>query len=412
MRRPRSARQPGGPRGLLAAALLVALGTLAPTWPDAAAAAQPGIPALAPGASQVAAIPEVSAAGAVLWDPADDRVLYGKQEAAGRPMASTTKIMTALLALEAGVVDEEIMVSSTAAALGEIGGAANLGLVAGQRVPARSLLTGLIVRSGNDAAVAVAEHVAGSEAAFVEKMNARAAELGLESTGFVNASGLTDDLSHQASPLDLARLAQVAMSHPDFAAWAATTFLDVPGLPRNPSRNELLTIYPGATGVKTGYTDLAGLCLVASATRDGRTLFAVVLGSQDSFADAIALLNHGFDDFRRPAPLGTGDAAAVYRWAGVEVAALAAETLTATAPVTARVTWRAVLDAGAQPPVEASAPLGTGQLLIDGEVVRETQLHAATAVAPVPRTGDGAVGAALQDAVRAFSRLHVVERAA
>jgi serine-type D-Ala-D-Ala carboxypeptidase (penicillin-binding protein 5/6) len=362
-----------------------------------------------PAAAQVGRTPpEVTARGAVLWDPADGRILHGVAEDVSRPMASTTKIMTVLLAIEAGAIDDAVTVSADAARQG----GASLGLQAGQVIPMRSLVAGLLLRSGNDAAVALAEHLAGGEAPFVARMNARAAELGLERTQFVNASGLTDDPNHRASPLDLARLAQVAMADPDFAAYAGAVQLTVPGLAPMTTRNELLLggRYPGATGVKTGFTTLAGLCLVASAERDGRTLFVVVLGSDDSFADAAALLDYGFEAFSRPAPVGLGAAAAAYRWSGAEVAAVAAETLTATVPVTAAVTWRTVLAPVVNRPVAAGAELGRAQLLVDGEPAAEVALVAAAAVPAATVAGGARAGGAIHDALRAYVRLEPVDR--
>lgn len=357
-----------------------------------------------------AAPPELSAVGAVLWDPADQRVLYGHHEAVGRPMASTTKIMTTLLALEAGAVDETLTVSPGAA--GQTG--ASLGLVAGQRLPMRSVLGGLMLRSGNDASQAVAEHVAGTEAAFVERMNARATELDLTATRFLNASGLTDDLGHHASPLDLARLAEVAMGNPEFAGWAGSRRLTVPGLPPMENRNELIGRYPGATGVKTGFTTLSGLSLVASATRAGRTLYAVVLGSEDNFRDGGALLDHGFDDFRRAQPLSSGDTATVFRWADDAVGLVADGALGVTVPVEGVVvTWRTSVEPARSRPVHAGAVLGEAHLLLDGDVVRTVPLRAANDVgeaeaAPAPIRA----GAAVQEALRAFVRLHETDRAA
>jgi len=371
---------------------------------QAAAAAQPGPPDVT--------APDVTARGAVLYDPVDEVVLHGVQEGVERPMASTTKIMTVLLALEAATVDDMVTVSENAAATGRIAGAATLGLRAGQTIPMRSILAGLVLRSGNDAAVAVAEHLAGGEDAFVGLMNARAAELGLADTHFVNASGLTDDPAHHASPLDLARLAAVAMTDADFAGWAGAATLDIPGIGPVVSRNELLGQYPGATGVKTGFTTLAGLCLVASATRDGRDLIAVLLGSDDSFGDATRLLDYGFGAFARPRPLAAGQTAIRYRWAGAEVELVAAGPLARTVPADAAVRWRTVLSPAAGYPAAAGATLGRAELLVEDSVAAAVDLVAASPVAPPTRRGAAAVGAAVQDALRAFARLESFERAA
>jgi D-alanyl-D-alanine carboxypeptidase (penicillin-binding protein 5/6) len=374
--------------------------------------AAPATAAAGPAAG-VEVAPPVTAAGAVVWDPADERPLWEREADVPRAMASTTKIMTALVALEHGTVDDEVAVSEAAAGADAGAGAASLGLRPGQRVPMRSLIAGLVVRSGNDAAVAVAEHVAGSEAAFVARMNARAAELGLRETSFVDASGLTTDPAHQASPRDLARLAAVAMAHPEFARWAGASQVVAPGLPGLENRNELLGRYPGATGVKTGYTARAGQCLVASATRDGRTLYAVVLGSRDSFGDATSLLDLGFNGFRRAAPLVAGGTGAVYRWADASIPVVAADTLARTVPADSRVEWRVRLRSAARRPVQAGSVLGEAELLVDGRVVKAVDLRAAARVAPPSLDASPATraGVALHDAIRAFARLEPPARA-
>lgn len=362
------------------------------------------------GASDVA--PRVTARGVVLWDPADNLALFGRNPDEPRRMASTTKIMTVLLALEAGTLGERVTVSPHAVVVGRTSGAADLGLDAGQVLPMRSMLAGLLLRSGNDAAVAVAEHVVGSEAAFVEKMNARARELGLTSTAFLDASGLTDDPGHHTSPLDLARLAAVAMQRPEFASWAGAATLDVRGLGMLQNRNELVGTYQGAFGVKTGYTALAGLCLVASATRDGRTLYAVVLDSKNSFADVAALLDHGFTAFRRPVPVGADVIVTTYRWSGAQVGLLAYEPLARTVPAGSAVAWRAVLHPHSARPVAPGAVLGRAELVVDGQVVRAVDLHAQHAVPTPPGAAPGALaGAFVQDTIRAFARLRSFDRA-
>lgn len=366
--------------------------------------------------AQVVAPAAVTATAAVVWDPADGQVLHADDAETGRPMASTTKIMTVLLALEAGTVDDVVIVSEQAAATGRIAGAATLNLAAGQQVAMRSLLAGLLLRSGNDAAVAVAEHVAGSEGAFVERMNARAAELELTGTAFTDASGLTDDPGHRASPLDLARLAQVAMAIPTFAELAGAATLTVPGLGLLRSRNELLFAYQGATGVKTGFTSLAGECLVASATRDGRTLIVTVLDADRgaSFGDAAALLDYGFAAFERPQPLAAGAIATTYRWPGAEVQLVATAALARTVPAGTEATWRTVVTPAADRPVAEGATLGVAELVVDGAVVAATDLVAGAAVAaPATDLAPAAeVGAALQEALRAFVRAQTIPRAA
>ena len=353
--------------------------------------------------------PDPGAQGAVVWEPATEAVLFDRDARVGRPMASTTKIMTALLALEAGTYGDEVEVSAEAAEIGRVPGGATLGLAEGATVPMRSLLAGLVLVSGNDAAVAVADHVAGGEGAFVDEMNDRADELALDQTNFVNSSGLTDDRSHRASPLDLARLADVAMADERFAELAGAESLDADGLGTLHSRNELLGTYPGATGVKTGYTALAGRSLVASAERDGRVLYAVVLGAEDSFADAAMLLDHGFEDFRR-LDVADDEPVLTYRWADAEAPVVPAEPLTSTVAAKADVSARLDLHADVERPAPAGAPAGQLTLVVDGQeqVTVGVELAAAAEEAAAAEP-TGQLGSAIADTMRGLGRLRPVD---
>lgn len=379
--------------------------------PDARGLEQPSRLELPPDAP---AAPEVSAAGAVIYDPQIGKVLYGKEETSPRLIASTSKIMTTLLALEAGTLEDTVTVSARAIDVGDTPGAATLNLTVGQQIPMRSLLAGLVMRSGNDASTAVAEHLAGDEATFVKRMNARAAELGMSGTRFVDASGLTEDPGNESTPLDLAKLAQVAMENPDFAAWAGAVRLSVPGLDPLVNRNELLASYPGASGVKTGFTTRAGLCLVASATREDWTLYTVVLGSESSFADTAALLDHAYTDFRRTVPATPATPVGQYRWADTSADLVASEPLDTTLSVAQSASWRTVLNPVTPRPAAAGTAVGTAELLVDGEVVDTVDLQLAAPVhAPSDALSEGArAGGALQESLRAFARLTPVDRAA
>jgi len=272
--------------------------------------------------------PSLSAGSAILADAATGRVLYQKNAAAPRAPASTTKIMTALLALERAPLTETVRIPPGIQVPGT-----TAHLSPGETVTLEELLYGLLLPSGNDAAQALALHVSGSEEAFVAAMNARAAELGLSHTHFLNSHGL-DAPGHVSSAADLLALTREAFRHPAFAHIVATPATSMGGHDwRN--RNRLLGQYPGADGVKTGTTAAAGECLVASASRDAHRLIAVVLGSDDRYADATALLDYGFanyvwvrldlppGDFRRVhgnagawVPLGTYDTPSIIlpRW--------------------------------------------------------------------------------------------------
>ncbi|MGH2701979.1 MAG: D-alanyl-D-alanine carboxypeptidase family protein [Actinomycetota bacterium] len=220
------------------------------------------------------------------------------------PNASTTKMMTAILVADSGGTGD-LRVSEDAASTGGGG----LDLSAGQAWPVESLLAALLLSSSNDAAVALAEHVAGSEAAFVDSMNERASAMGLEHTRFITPHGL-DAPGHYSSAADLAAIAEVLLKDPLLRRMVGATEITVEGpegqVPIE-NRNLLLESYPGAIGVKTGYTLGAGNALVSAARRRGRTLIAVVLRADDSFADSSALLDYGFARLRRTVLLGAGE---------------------------------------------------------------------------------------------------------
>lgn len=388
-----------------AALLVAAVATLAPVPPASGLApAEPDpAPAEAPAgiAGTAPAPPEVTASGAVLWDPAAAAVLVDQDDDVPRPMASTTKIMTALLALEAGVVDDEVTVGPDAETAGALPGVARVGLTAGDVVPMRSLLAGIMLESGNDAAVAIADHVAGSEEAFVTAMNDRARELGLDDTGFVDASGLSDDPAHRASPRDLARLAEVAMRDPRFAELAGSASLDPEGIPPVDNRNELLDGFDGATGVKTGYTRAAGLCLVASAERDGRELYAVVLDSDDHHADAAALLEHGFDAWEHARLAGR---VGTFRTSGGAVPVEVTEPAVAAVAAGHTGDVATVLAPSLEPGVPAGAGAGEAVLTVGGEEAARAPVVTARALPERPAGDASALGEHVQDALRDLAR--------
>ncbi len=239
--------------------------------------------------------PKVEAEAAVLMDAATGRLLYAVNPDAIMYPASTTKIMTALIALEKGKPDAVVTVSRRAASCEE----SSLGLKAGDRLTLRDLLYGMMIVSGNDAAEAVAEHIAGSVPAFADLMNARADKLGLINTHFANPHGLPDPNNHYSSARDLAVITATALQNPEFAKIVATPEYSVPLLNRPPIRvtttNRFLKTYPGATGVKTGSTQAAGDCLVAAAKRGGVQLIVVLLNDDNGrWEDAPKLMNYGF----------------------------------------------------------------------------------------------------------------------
>lgn len=243
--------------------------------------------------------PGVSAASAVLMDAATGEILYGKQTDARRPPASTTKIMTAILGLELGRPDEIVTVSRKAAAVGE----ATLHLDPGEKIILYELITGALVRSGNDACVAIAEQISGSEEQFVQLMNKKALLLGAQNTNFVNTNGLPNK-DHYSTAGDLALMARYGLQIPQFSSITRQKETDIHFLEPDVfmdlrNTNKLLWNYPYADGVKTGTTTAAGKCLVASASKEGRQLLVVVLNAPDRFGDAKKLLEWGFERSER-----------------------------------------------------------------------------------------------------------------
>ena len=243
-------------------------------------------------------VPELDAQAAVLVDIDRREALYVKNHHMSRPMASTVKIVTAIVALEHAPLSTIIEVDATAAAMEPN----VMGLKAGERLTLEELLYGLMLDSGNDAAEAIARGVFGDRARFIRLMNDLVTKLGLQNTHFANPSGL-DDPAQRSSAYDLAVLTTYALQNPVFREIVGTRRKVIPAS-GEPGRehgwfgptnlNRLIGSYPGAFGVKPGWTGDAGYTLVAAAERGGRSLLAVVLGSPNHFTDAELLLNYGF----------------------------------------------------------------------------------------------------------------------
>ncbi|MDH7569228.1 MAG: D-alanyl-D-alanine carboxypeptidase family protein [Armatimonadota bacterium] len=243
--------------------------------------------------------PQVSAQSAILMDADSETVLYQKDAHTRRPMASLTKMMTAILVIE-HAAPTDVVTASEHASLTPFTG---LYLKKGEKATVEDLLWGMLLRSANDACVAAGEHVAGSEQAFVEMMNAKARELHLNDTHFQNPHGLHAE-GHYSSAYDLARLACYCMRNPRFAAMAGWKRKRIDRSMEKQdvvvvNKNRLLFRWNLADGIKTGYTRQAGHCLAASASQGGWRLVAVVLKSADAFSDARALLEHGFRQYER-----------------------------------------------------------------------------------------------------------------
>jgi D-alanyl-D-alanine carboxypeptidase (penicillin-binding protein 5/6) len=291
--------------------------------------------------------PAIGAASAVLVDLDTGQVLFAKDAHRRRPIASLTKIMTALLTLERADPTDVVTVSPEAADPGPTVGVSQLGLVPGERISVGRLLYALLLQSANDAALALAEYVSGTVRGFVRAMDVRAARLGLTDTRFTSPSGLDD--KGYSSAFDLATLIRAAYREPLFGRIVRTKYREIPapeGRPRAiQNRNVLLWLYPGAMGVKTGYTSRAGYCVAGAAERDGRRLLAVVLGEQgEPFSDTAALLNYGFAAFERRSLVHVGEPLGSVSIGGREVLVAAGSDLTRLVPVGARLRRDLLLD--------------------------------------------------------------------
>lgn len=243
--------------------------------------------------AETLADPFPAAAGAYLVS-VDGRTLWEHQPDLALPPASLTKLMTALLVLEHGHLQQVVRVSPAATREG----GSRLGLRPGEKMRVAELLAAAILQSANDACHALAEHVAASEQDFVALMNRRASELGMRNTRFANACG-HDHPAHRSSARDLARLAERVLSHPGFARLVAQTELDIQDADarrrhRLSNSNQLIGRYPGAIGVKTGYTRQAGKCLIALAARGERRVLLVLLNASERWWTASAMLDHAF----------------------------------------------------------------------------------------------------------------------
>lgn len=248
------------------------------------------------------AAPEIAAPSAVLIERETGSVLYARGETDRRPPASVTKVMTLLLVAEAvdnGTIalDDMVTGSERAASMG----GSQIWLEVGEQLSVSDMIKCVAVVSANDCAVALAEHLYGSEAAFVERMNERAEELGLENTHFTNCTGLFDDTAHYTCALDIAVMSRELLSH-EWIKDYTTIWMDSirDGKSELTNTNKLVRYYEGCTGLKTGYTSTAMYCLSASAERDGTEYIAVIMHAESierRNADASALLDYGFANY-------------------------------------------------------------------------------------------------------------------
>ena len=253
-----------------------------------------------------AAPEEATSSAAVVLETGTNRVLFESNPNAQMPMASTTKIMTALVALEYGNLDDKVVIPREAVGIE----GSSIYLKEGEVLTLEQLLYGLMLSSGNDVAVAVACHVGGSVEGFVDMMNTKAMEIGAENTRFTNPNGLHDD-NHYTTAYDLALITSCALKNPEFQRICSTQYKEIPGPEGTPrtlkNKNKLLWQYEGGNGVKTGYTKAAGKCLVASAKREDMQVVCVVLNSSSMFIQSMALMDEAFECFDNVPVLSEGE---------------------------------------------------------------------------------------------------------
>ena len=312
--------------------------------------------------------------------------------------ASVTKVMTLLLIMEAlddGRIGWDDMVQTSAAAAAK--GGSQIYLEENEQLPLEEMLKSIVVSSANDCACAMAEHIAGSEAAFVEMMNARAEQLGMTDTHFVNCTGLDDEpeaAEHLTTAYDIALMSRELLGHEAIKKYT-TIWMDTvrDGQFGLSNTNKLVRFYDGTTGLKTGYTSAAGHCLSASAERNGMELIAVVLhcaSSTDRFESAKALLNYGFSNYAliTPEP-GELPAVPVTLGTAAEITpVLADETpILIDKALAAGVETRVCVDESVTAPVEAGQTLGTLTITSGSQTIAERDLVAPEAVEAL-RWGD------------------------
>lgn len=333
--------------------------------------------------------PSVSAEAAVLMEAESGRLLWEKQPDRRLSMASTTKIMTALLALESERLEEPVTV--TAEMLRTEG--SSIYLKAGDCLTLRSLVAGLMLESGNDAALAIAITLDGSEAAFARRMNRRAAQLGMTNTHFVTASGLDDD-AHYTTARDLAVLGCAAMHNPDFVQIVSKQSITVDFVDHSARRtfynhNRLLREMSGCIGIKTGFTKKSGRCLVSCCERDGIRLVAVTLRAPDDWNDHKQLMNWGFAQVERVV-LNNGPLNVTVPVVGAGEIASAAlaepDAAQAVIPVgrAGDIRMKLELEPFLYAPVAPDRVVGKITYWLDGEQIAERPLHAQTSIPAQP----------------------------
>ena len=332
-----------------------------------------------------AGAPQNGAKAYALMEITTGRMLAEKNSAEQLPMASTTKIMTAILAIENGDMEELVTVPRECQGIE----GTSIYLRGGETLPLKELVWGLMLASGNDAAETIAHHIGGSLEGFAEMMNEKAREIGAVNTNFVTPHGLPCE-GHYTTAEDLAKIACYAMGNETFRQIVSTGSMDLPADEDSPARylrnkNKLLHQYEGGMGVKTGYTDAAGKCLVGAAEREGMGLVSVVLNDRQMFPDSMALLDHGFETYSMVSvaekgeilgtiPVENGQADTVDFAANEDIC------LPLTADEGNMIEKRINITDKLTAPVAEHAEAGELQIYLQGELLKEVPLYTVSAV--------------------------------
>ncbi|MCX7709951.1 MAG: D-alanyl-D-alanine carboxypeptidase [Clostridia bacterium] len=327
-------------------------------------------------------VPFVDATAAIVMDMKSGRVLFEKNSRSQKAIASTTKIMTAIVAIENGDLNDTVTVSKKAASIW----GSTVGIKEGQEYKLRELLYGLMLNSGNDAAIAIAEHIGGSVEGFVGMMNEKAKALGAMNTSFKTPHGLDMD-GHFSTAYDLALITRYALQNKTFCSIVGTKRAAIPGKELL-NTNEMLGLYPGADGVKTGFTGQAGRCLVTSATRNNFKIISVVLGCPTRAKRAQSsksILDYGFVNYKPYKLLAAGEEIGkipVIKGIFENTPVYAADSI----EMPLREDEKSSLQREVEWPDSLNAPVSEGQTVgrlkytLEGKVIAESELKIATEV--------------------------------
>lgn len=333
-----------------------------------------------------------SATSAILVDVDSGRVLYEHNADAKMLIASTTKIMTALVAIEEGDLSQTVKVSREAAYTE----GSSMYLKEGEELTLETLLYGLMLCSGNDAAVAIAQAVSGSVEAFAERMNAKAAELGMTGSSFANPNGL-DDEKHYSTARDMARLACAAVNNETLVRIASTKSITISGRTMT-NHNKLLSWVDGCIGLKTGYTQAAGRTLVSCAERNGQRLVAVTLQDGNDWADHQSLYDYGFAAYPAESGAVLGKTVGTVQVQGGEesqVPLVAAESISWPLAQGETLETQLQVDEPLTAPVTAGTVVGEAVFTVNGKEVGRVTLLCGADIAPALAPAMGLLKAGL-----------------